>query len=103
MTQNPEGRLVTADVAYRDAVFLHRVLVPLGWRGACDHGSRRRRAWPSSRGHQRSRFAEWWGFCDAMIVVKGKRWPSEALQKPSLHWTAGHEFGLWRFGRAAAA
>jgi hypothetical protein len=30
MTQNPEGRLVTADVAYRDAVFLHRVLVPLG-------------------------------------------------------------------------
>jgi hypothetical protein len=28
----------------------------------------------------------WWGFCDAMVVVKGKRWPSEALRKPSLHW-----------------
>src|SRR6266566_1063982 len=36
-------------------------------------------------------FAERGGFCDAMRMVEVGHGPSEALQKPSMHETAGHE------------
>src|SRR5262249_57885133 len=38
-------------------------------------------------------------FCDAMSMVEVRHRASEALQKPSLHETAGDEFRLWRFDR----